>query len=364
MTIQIPVLSIKQNNWQIYVGSINAMDLFETSKSDKLRLENIRIPKYAGYQRPLVKERVEEIKDYLNTQISTFPNSIIVSLDSEYIKNWTEIQENKNVGFIEIEKEPGVFTIIDGQHRAAALDAASENFKVILSIFIDLEIIKAAEIFAKINSTQKAVNPSIAFELFGYSDRRSPQRTAHDIAKVLNETIGSPFYKKLRMLGTKDDWAKGNLSQSTFAKALFKLFTKNHVEDENALIRGEKLVDYPNYPLRKYFIAEEDNEILSIVWKFFFHVANTWPEQWSDSNVLSILKKTTGYISFIEILKIWLIKDPTQVLNDEILIKTLDSIKDKYSSDEFCFIKDTYPAGSQGVIKLRDQLLVDLNLEN
>jgi DGQHR domain-containing protein len=362
MEIRIPIISLKQNDWQIYVGPICALDLYETAKSDTLRLESIQIPKYAGYQRPIVQSRVTEIRDYLSTPISTFPNSIIVSVDSQYISNWEEIQNDKSISYLVIEKNPEVFTIIDGQHRVAALNAAKDDFMVILSMFIDLDIIKSAEIFAKINGTQKAVNPSIAFQLFGYSERRSPQKTAHDIAKTLNETEGSPFYKKLRMLGTKDDWSTGNLSQATFAKAIFKLFTKNVFEDENALIRGDKLEFYDGYPLRKYFINNEDNKILSAIWKFFYNIAITWPDQWSDKNQISILKKTTGFISFIEILKIWLVKNPVILEDNQTVIESFKKIKDKYNTNDFKFIKDHYPAGHQGVVKLRDQLIIDLKL--
>ena len=164
------------------------------------------------------------------------------------------------------------------------------------------------------------------------------------------------------MSGTKDDWSIGNLSQSTFAKTLFRLYTKSPTEDENALIRGDKLAHYAGYPLRKYFINKEDNVILSIVWKSFYEIASMWPEQWSDENESSILKKTTGYISFIEVLRIWLNSNPKIIEEDQTIKDSFIRIKEKYESEEYIFTREHYPSGHQGVVILRDQLLLDLNI--
>jgi len=360
-TIRIPTIRISQNIGDFYAGVIDALDLISTSKVDRIRMTDLKIPKYAGYQRALIPERVASIRDYLNTPRSTFPNAIILSLDSEYIVSWETIDDDLGLASLEIENAPGAAKIIDGQHRAAALDAAPEGSNVLVSFFIDLDMSRSAEIFAKINSTQKAVNPSIAFQLFGYAEDRSPQKTAHDIAVAVNTTEGSPFYRQLRMLGTKDDWAKGTLSQSTFAKQLMRLYTKDPNADENRLLRGEKLAQYSGYPLRDFFISGDDKSIMEIVWKFFFHIASVWEHQWFDNSGKSILLKTTGYAALIDVMRRWLLSDRGQeIMTDAGVLESFQRIQDEYRSEDKRFIRENYPAGNQGVQALRNSLLQDL----
>ncbi len=359
-TININVLKTHQSEWNMYVGVISATDLYSIAEVDRVRLESLQVPKYAGYQRALDQSRVNSIRDYLKTPDCTFPNSVIVTIDSECIEKWDEM-EGGIISIIKISNEKGAIRIVDGQHRGAALDSAPKDFEVIITIFIDLDIVKCAQIFAKINSTQRAVNPSIAFQLFGYSDARSPQKTAHEIAEVLNTTQGSPFYKRLRMLGTKDDWSNGVLSQSTFCKHLMSLYTNSWEKDEYKILRGEKLDDISEYPLRKYFINGKDKEILQIIWKYFYIIAETWKDQWDITNEQSILFKTTGFASLIQVLKQWLLKEEGK-FDETLMKKSLASIKSNYESPNNIFIRNNYPAGHQGVVPLRNSLLKDLNL--
>jgi DGQHR domain-containing protein len=358
--IMIPIIKVTQSKWNMFVGVIEAKDLFYIAESDRIRSEALEIPKYAGYQRAIDPTRVSSIKDYLQTPDCTFPSSIIITIDSESIDNWVDCKM-KNTSQLIVKKEIGAAKIVDGQHRVASLDALRDNFDIIVTIFIDLDITKCAQIFAKINSTQKSVNPSIAFQLFGYGEKRSPQKTAHEIADILNTTEGSPFYKKLRMLGTKEDWTEGTLSQSTFCKQVMRLYTKSPQKDENAILRGDKLEQYTGCPLRKYFIEENDKIILEIVWKYFFQIAQTWKTQWEDKKGQSILAKTTGFTSFIEVLKKWLIKSETLLTDDEIKRKLIE-IRNLYENEKTKFVSTNYPAGHQGVKPLRNKLLKDLGI--
>lgn len=362
--ISFAVLSASQNIGDMYLTVMPASLLFEIAKVDRIRMEELEVPKYAGYQRALAKDRVRSIQDYLSTPRATFPNSIICSIDSEFIEQWEDLDEGLDLSLVTIQRDPGVVQIIDGQHRAAALGEAQEDFDVLVTFFVDLNVEQSAEIFAKINSTQKKVNPSIAFQLFGYSQDRSPQKTAHEIAEVMNNTEGSPFYRQLRMLGTKDEWAIGNLSQSTFAKKLMRLYTRNYEEDQNRILRGEELDRYPGYPLRRYFIEGSDDIILQVVWKYYYNVATTWPEQWDDEGGESVLVKTTGYTAFMQLLRYWMLGDrANEPLNDSGVMKAFSDIAAKYREPDHRFVRKNYPSGNQGVVMLRDSLMEDLGIE-
>lgn len=362
--IEFLVLKASQNIGDLYLGVMSAWDLYEIAEVDRIRMINLKVPKYAGYQRALADERVTSIKDYLSTPKSTFPNAIICSLDSEFIEEWEDIEGIANLSRVKIQRDTGAIRIIDGQHRAAALDAADESFQVLVSFFIDLNVVQSAGIFAKINSTQRAVNPSIAFQLFGYSEDRSPQKTAHEIAQIMNTTEGSPFYKMLRMLGTKDSWAIGTLSQSTFAKQLMQLYSRKPEDDQNRYLRGEELEDYLGYPLRNWFKEEKDERILEVVWKYFFNIAETWQDQWTGQDGTSILTKTTGYSAFMQLLKRWLESNRAdEVINDEGVQEAFIAIKERYETEDKRFVRANYPAGNQGIQLLRNALLDDLNIE-
>lgn len=363
-TIEVAAIKAVQNIGDLYVAVVNAADLLAIAEVDRIRMRMFKVPKYAGYQRALSETRVKSIRDYLSTPRSTFPNSIICSLDSQFIEAWDDVDPERGLSRIRILRDAGAVKIIDGQHRTAALDQASADFEVVVTFFVDLDVPRSAEIFSKINSTQKAVNPSIAFQLFGYSEDRSPQRTAHEISEIMNTTEGSPFYRRLRMLGTKDSWSLGTLSQATFAKQLMRLYTRKPEEDQNALLRRDQLKDYPGYPMRSWFAEGLDEEILQTTWKYFYRVAETWPEQWADSTGHSILTKTTGYTALVEVMRSWLRGERRdEVMQDEGVQDAFAAIKDKYETDEYRFVRDNYPAGNQGVQLLRNRLLEDLRIE-
>jgi hypothetical protein len=65
----------------------------------------------------------------------------------------------------------------------------------------------------------------------------------------------------------------------------------------------------------------------------------------------------------MEVLKKWLLSDrKEEVLNDTLVKEKFMRIKDKYENLSFRFIRENYPAGHQGVVKLRNNLLSDLEL--
>jgi hypothetical protein len=163
------------------------------------------------------------------------------------------------------------------------------------------------------------------------------------------------------MLGTKDTWAIGTLSQATFCKELMRLYTKDPIRDEYALLRGDSLPWYEGYPLRRDFINGQDAVILEMVWRFFFEVAKLWPDQWNDRE--SILTKTTGYAALIHVLRAWLLSQKADDLKNEAAIsRALSGVKTRYEQRDRRFVRDNFPAGNQGVQKLRDSLLADLGL--
>jgi len=106
-TTTINVLKLRQSKWDIYIGKINAKDLYRMSRADIMSI-NETGKGYDGVQRELDKSRVSSIEDYLESLDATFPNSIILNIDKKYV-----IDRNDNM--LEIEVTPNTFSIIDGQ---------------------------------------------------------------------------------------------------------------------------------------------------------------------------------------------------------------------------------------------------------
>jgi DGQHR domain-containing protein len=192
---------------------------------------------YAGIQRDLNEKRAEEIRQYVNSFDASFPNTFIVSVKSE------DILSDEN-GQLSIRAHEGAASIIDGQHRLAGFsDYKKNDFDLIVSIFIDLPLEDQAMLFATINLKQTKVNASLVYDLYGETKLRSPQKTCHNISKLLNEESSSPFFHRIKPLGKSTDEYTGILTQATFVKRLLPMVCKNPDEIRDELKKKEDSVD-------------------------------------------------------------------------------------------------------------------------
>ena len=279
-------LKVEQPIGTFYITSISAADL--------VKMVNVvpRSESNNGVQRDLSKHRVKEIANFCNESDSTFPTSIIVSVrDNDAIR----IDEKKHVFIITDNKVIG--SVIDGQHRLAGLLQSSEinKFELPVVFMFNLTLEEEAYIFSIINSKQQPVTSSLIFDLFGTSSARSPQRTVHEIARTLNMKEDSPFYNRLKMLGTKvDNQDKATLSQGTFATTLLTLICKPSEIKQRPLISGMQLKPFDGMPLRELYIKDKDESILKILYNCFTGLKNVFPEYWKDPHS-NVLWKSTGY---------------------------------------------------------------------
>ena len=104
------------------------------------------VERYLGIQRPLLKHRAKEIRDYiLNSRDATFPTSIILAID-EKCAEYDEKTGMLNIYAYEPDDsglEPIPFNkiakILDGQHRIAGLTHYKDKgnkFQCIVTIYI------------------------------------------------------------------------------------------------------------------------------------------------------------------------------------------------------------------------------------
>lgn len=230
-------------------------------------------------QRVLNRQRIMSIKNYVLDD-NLFVNTFVI--------NWTYTDNVPQINDAEIELPIlyGAAQLIDGQHRLEGIKLAMEinpdlaDKTIIVSLAINLATKDAAKIFLNINSEQKPVPKSLIYDLYGVTDedRNYAINRAEDIARNLNETVGSPFYNVIKYPGATR--GKGKLDLSTVVNAL-----KPYVEHQGKL--EEKNICSLNFQV-------------SIITNYFealkYHADKTL--KWSTINQ-NIFYKAAGFIGAV-----------------------------------------------------------------
>lgn len=289
---------------------------------------------YAGIQRELSPDRKKEIALYVNKDTkATFPTSIILNIPIEELdvipvkfdfkvsnkfidnelKN-TKINQLLNIEFVEqyffvFPFKENVAQIIDGQHRMSGFENSQNELKFDLpvTIFIDQLISTQAEIFSTINGKQTRVTPSLIYDLFGLSLKRSPYKVINELIKLLNESDNSPIKNWIRILGKPNEFYNGHITQSTIAKQLILLICgniKQAEEDKRILASGGKPNILPSLTtretvLREFYLLEEDEVIYKIVTNYLNALKDVFSLEWTKEE--SIFKKTVGFSALIKV---------------------------------------------------------------
>jgi DGQHR domain-containing protein len=298
-TISVRVLEVSQPIGLFYVGIMKASDLKLIAAADVRRKVKKEEDTYTGIQRELNKKRQIEIRDYISSVDASFPNSFIVSINSDDI-----IEQNDNV--LKIRADEKVASIIHGQHRLAGFeDSTAQGFDLIVSIFVDLPIEHQAMLFATINLKQTRVNPSLVYDLYEETKLRSPQKTCHTIAKTMNNDHKSPFFRRIKPLGKRTDEYSGLITQATFVKHLLPHIAENPDKVKNQIKRkiplDPKDAENRHCIFWQYFAKDEDWAILKILNNYFGAVASALPGEWDSSD--SPLARTIGFTALMRIIK-------------------------------------------------------------
>lgn len=357
----------------MYIAVIDCGELEFICYADVRRLElgidNREVEDYIGIQRQLNSNREKEIGKYVNLIDATFPNSIILAISSD------DVVYDSNSKTMHIRYADSVAKVLDGQHRIAGLrhfEKPAEKFQVIVTIYIDMELEDQALVFATINKEQKSVSNSLVADLFAFAKSRSPQKTGHNIARALNNKQGSPFYKKIKILGTAVNKDTETITQDTFVKSLLKYITSDAQADRNfykknkdnsstlPLVSGNEL---NRLFLRNMFISDEkDIDIAQLLWNYFYAVEQKWPKAWNSGSDANLLNKSTGFVALMRFFR-----DAYLSFNKiGTVISKLEfqEIFNKISIKESEFTKEVYIPGSSGQGQLYRHLLEQSGLNS
>jgi len=354
--LKIAVTPVSQKNKNFYLATMPARFLIDTYtvepaeyNVEKEAARAAAFPGYAEYfeyrlkeKRELIdskkyerierKERVEEIADFLNTdEHALFPNTIIVTC--ELINTALDYESGREadifkilgetpttLSFLEEPKEPGKQTflyvpykkksilIIDGQHRLRGLEEAdptvTDNYEVLVSFIVGFSWSVVAKLFYTINYTQKAVNKSLLYHLTGeFSPELDEITFMHETVRALNEVSQSPFFKRIKMLGTVDysllpeDRKKMTISQAFLVDYLRSTISKSAI---NSI--------YP--PIFLYYYQKREKwrvEIVRFLMKYFEAIRESRRGDW-DNPGGSIICNTLGVGASIRILHFLFVK--------------------------------------------------------
>ena len=358
--IQMKCLEVKQPIGTFYTTVMKSSDLIKLSWVDVRRIEGEKreVETHLGIERPLNRKRVSEIKQYVTTVDATFPSSVILAVDS------TNSEYDEGVLFLKNDRD--VAKVLDGQHRIAGLeDYPGDDFELLVTIFVDIDVETQAEIFTIINLEQTKVNKSLAYDLFEYAKQRSPQKTAHDIALLLHRTKGRPFEGKIKLLGTASDRGE-TISQALFVDALLDLLSDNPPRDRDLLKRGktpkratpaeEQFLIFKNM-----FLDERDAELARELWNYFGAVEDRWGDYWREVKPGHVLNRTTGFRGLMQFLPFAYhhIARPGQVPSRE----KFKEIFNRVRLEGYDITPENYPPGTSGPTQLRKHLLSQTGLE-
>jgi DGQHR domain-containing protein len=362
--ITIACIQIRQPIGPFYIAVIPSAELVKISFADRRRiLERQReIEVVSGIQREISPKRVAELKQYVTTMDACFPTGVILAIDSENAKF------DPGTSTIRIREIDDVAKIIDGQHRIEGLVGyQGPTFEMNVTIFINMEMEDQAIVFSTINLKQAPVANSLAYDLYDYATTRSPQKTAHYVARLLNSRADSPFYRRIMILGRATGEQNETLTQAAFVDPLLRLISANSAEamaDRDALKRKKTLSPITEGEarsrkliFRNMFIREEDARIAKVIWNYFIAVQERWPDSWSLKQRGKILNRTTGYRALMQFLPILILSlDLIDELPGVSIFKEqLDKVQltdDQMNTEEF-------KPGTSGQFKLRK--LFELN---
>lgn len=368
--LRFPCLEIVQPIGAFYVGVIPALEVIDIAFSDIIRIDeddrNIEV--VSGLERPISRDRVKELREYVTHFDATFPTGVILSIPEKYVKYDAKSRE------MTIESEADysdIAKIIDGQHRIEGLRGYTGDvpFQLNVTIFVEMDPEKQAIVFSIINLKQAPVSKSITYELFEYAKSRSPQKTCHEIATALDRAPGSPFEGKIMVLGSARDADKETLTQAAFIRPLLKLISSEKLAmGDRDMIRRGKRISMPTgtevikraWVFRPWFLLGEDKLITQSIVNYFNAVARKWEGAWWPKTPGLMLNRTNGYSALIRFLPSILFKlGPFQVHSVSSFASVLNSIHLKY--DDFNS-KDFLP-GSTGEGDLLRRLLSESGLE-
>jgi len=348
--MNIPVIPFDQPAGSFLLAAMPASDVIRISRADPRKFDTMTMDTSGGIQRDPSSKRIKEIAEYAHTVDAAFPTPILLALDSgsyTFDGNQLEINGNK------------IADIVDGQHRVLGLKNSGKADEFVIPVVFLLDAIEEqkALIFATINGKQTKVPASVIYDLFGVTKTRSPQKTAHELARALNSTTGSPWYNRLKMLGKKSPGSTESLSQGTFIKFLLPHISSDPVTDMDLLKRGKEPPPREKCIFNEYFRKDQDSTILKVLMNVFQGAKDTWSIEWQNPTI-SVLTKTTGFSGIMTALPELVNKGRSRNDLSGIYFRSVfEAVKARMTRDSIALTSEHFSSSASGEAAFRDIIL-------
>lgn len=349
--MKLKYIPFEQPIGQFAISVMPVKDILNIAVIERREFDQVSLDSKGGPQREASISRINEISKYAETADATFPTPILLALPEDSYK----IDDN----YIELDDFTTKASVVDGQHRLLGIAKSkfANEFNLPVVFILDATDEQKALIFAIINGKQTRVSASVIYDLFNVVEGRNPFKTAHEIARALNQDENSPFYRRLKMLGKKVKESNEVLSQGTFVTQLVKLISSNPSDDFNKARAGQAPIARPNSIFNSYFLENKDEFILKVLTNIFKAAKDVFPEEWENSNKF-ILAKTTGYTAIIKALPVLFKEGQSQKdLSFEFFQRIFLRFKESLDKDGIQLNSDNFPPNSIGENKLKDKIL-------
>jgi DNA phosphorothioation-associated DGQHR protein 1 len=331
-----PMLEVVQPLGTFCVAIVPARILLDCCYSERLKATKTDTGyRLAGSQRLLKSDRLRDIAEYLNSAEVSFPNTLILAANFRQEDASVEEREEIRWRIEAVDVTPPRLVIpgpeknavvVDGQHRLFSFSEAMKerlDMNLVCSVFLDLPRQYQAFLFATINSTQKPVDKSLTYELFGFNveeeppEAWSPDKLAVFLTRKLNTEDDSPFVGKV-LVAAENDFALSRaearaqqewiISTATIVERITRLISANPKRDASALMTrriGRNRDQLKNFsdssPLRATYLHVNDKLIYTIV-KNYFSAARA--ALFDSAKKESFIFRTVGVQALFDVLRL------------------------------------------------------------
>jgi len=174
------VIKVPAFRYNIGPKSRNVLFLFFINANSLLKYSYVarrELGDESFYQRLLNKNRLKQIKDYINKG-NIFPNSIVLALsgkcwdfnsilNKDVLSNDHNLPNCVNLGELILKNNYRSCWVIDGQHRLYSYSQTTTPGILAVSAFAKLKKEKQADYFLDINKEAKRVDPNLLWDLLG-----------------------------------------------------------------------------------------------------------------------------------------------------------------------------------------------------
>lgn len=340
-------LLVEQPLGIFYVAVLPARLLLDVAYSDALSaslLPDKNTYELEGTQRSINQARLTQIKDYINRTDAAFPNSIILAanfqrdtglIEDNFLndsddalrgpeKRWDVSEDENGCLTLTIPTKEKLAAIIDGQHRLFGFVQANPerlNMSLMCSIYLDLPKPYQAQLFATINSTQKRVDKSLTYELFGYNVEEeseelwTPDKLAVFFSRRLATDPESPLQGRIVIAPQKDaalaklsDGVSWKVSTAVVVEGIMRLFTSNPKKDTTRMLENTRksrkdlanLRNNDHSPMRDLYLNSQDVILYKTVLNYLIVCKKLF---WAKATNDSFIIKTIGIQALFDVLR-------------------------------------------------------------